>query len=58
MGGPGSTPNWLAWQMSLAFDAPVLILDEAGSHQELLAMRGIYHRLYELQFTARGAMLA
>ena len=25
-------------------------LREAGTHQELLAMRGIYHRLYELQY--------
>ncbi|MEQ1574768.1 MAG: ABC transporter ATP-binding protein [Vicinamibacterales bacterium] len=29
-------------------------LRESGSHQELLAGRGIYHRLYELQFKARG----
>jgi ATP-binding cassette subfamily B protein len=26
-------------------------LRESGTHQELLAMRGIYHRLYQLQFT-------
>ena len=25
-------------------------LREAGSHQELLARRGIYHKLYQLQF--------
>ena len=25
-------------------------LREAGTHQELLAMRGVYHRLYQLQF--------
>ena len=25
-------------------------LRESGTHQELLAQRGIYHRLYELQF--------
>ena len=25
-------------------------LREAGSHQELLAKRGLYHRLYQLQF--------
>ncbi len=25
---------------------------ELGTHQELLALRGIYHRLYELQFQA------
>ena len=25
-------------------------LREAGTHQELLALRGIYHRLYELQY--------
>jgi ATP-binding cassette, subfamily B, multidrug efflux pump len=27
-------------------------LRESGTHQELLAMRGIYHRLYQLQFKA------
>lgn len=32
-------------------------LRESGTHQELLAMRGIYHRLYELQFKY-GAMAA
>ena len=26
-------------------------LRESGTHQELLAIRGIYHRLYQLQFT-------
>src|SRR5262249_24366518 len=26
------------------------VLRESGTHQELLAMRGIYHRLYRLQF--------
>jgi ATP-binding cassette subfamily B protein len=25
-------------------------LRESGTHQELLAQRGIYHRLYELQY--------
>jgi ATP-binding cassette subfamily B protein len=29
-------------------------LRESGTHQELLARRGIYHRLYELQFKERG----
>jgi ATP-binding cassette subfamily B protein len=36
-------------------------LREAGTHQELLAARGIYHRLYRLQFEARersGAQLS
>jgi ATP-binding cassette subfamily B protein len=28
-------------------------LRESGSHQELLAERGIYHRLYQLQFKDR-----
>jgi ATP-binding cassette subfamily B protein len=28
-------------------------LRESGTHQELLAVRGIYHRLYQLQFEAR-----
>src|SRR5262245_22213165 len=30
-------------------------LRESGTHQELLAMRGIYHRLYQLQFTTEDA---
>jgi ATP-binding cassette subfamily B protein len=30
-------------------------LREAGTHQELLALRGIYHRLYELQFESATA---
>jgi ATP-binding cassette subfamily B protein len=30
-------------------------LREQGTHQELLAQRGIYHRLYELQFKDRAA---
>jgi ATP-binding cassette, subfamily B, multidrug efflux pump len=29
-------------------------LREAGTHQELLAQRGIYHRLYELQYQAHA----
>jgi ATP-binding cassette subfamily B protein len=29
-------------------------LRETGTHQELLASRGIYHRLYELQFKEKG----
>ena len=29
-------------------------LREAGTHQELLAARGIYHRLYQLQFESAG----
>jgi ATP-binding cassette subfamily B multidrug efflux pump len=29
-------------------------LRESGTHQELLAARGIYHRLYQLQFEAAG----
>jgi ATP-binding cassette subfamily B protein len=28
-------------------------LRESGTHQELLARRGIYHRLYRLQFETR-----
>ena len=27
-------------------------LVEAGSHRDLLAQRGVYHRLYELQYRA------
>jgi ABC-type multidrug transport system fused ATPase/permease subunit len=30
-------------------------LREAGTHQELLAARGIYHRLYQLQFKQPAA---
>jgi ATP-binding cassette subfamily B protein len=30
-------------------------LREAGTHQELLAARGIYHRLYQLQFESAAA---
>jgi ATP-binding cassette subfamily B multidrug efflux pump len=30
-------------------------LRESGSHQELLAQRGIYHRLYQLQFKNGGS---
>jgi ATP-binding cassette subfamily B multidrug efflux pump len=30
-------------------------LREQGTHQELLAQRGIYHRLYQLQFKDRAA---
>ena len=29
-------------------------LRESGTHQELLAARGIYHRLYQLQFQSTG----
>ena len=29
-------------------------LRESGTHQELLAMRGIYHRLYELQYQSHA----
>jgi ATP-binding cassette subfamily B multidrug efflux pump len=29
-------------------------LRESGTHQELLLARGIYHRLYRLQFESRG----
>jgi ATP-binding cassette, subfamily B, multidrug efflux pump len=32
-------------------------LREAGTHQELLAARGIYHRLYQLQFESAGVTL-
>ena len=31
-------------------------LREAGTHQELLAARGIYHRLYQLQFESTAAI--
>ena len=31
------------------------VLRESGTHQELLAQRGIYHRLYQLQFARRVA---
>jgi hypothetical protein len=29
---------------------------ETGTHQELLALGGIYHRLYELQFAGDGRL--
>jgi ATP-binding cassette subfamily B protein len=32
-------------------------LRESGTHQELLAQRGIYHRLYQLQFKDKGKEL-
>jgi ATP-binding cassette subfamily B protein len=32
----------------IVFDHDVLV--EAGTHEELLARRGRYHRLYELQY--------
>jgi len=31
-------------------------LRESGTHQELLAARGIYHRLYQLQFESNAAL--
>ena len=33
-------------------------LREAGTHQELLALRGIYHRLYELQYQPHTSVAA
>ena len=30
-------------------------LRESGSHQELLAQRGLYERLYQLQYRDQGA---
>jgi ATP-binding cassette subfamily B protein len=33
------------------------VLREAGTHQELLAERGIYHRLYQLQFQDKGQLV-
>jgi ATP-binding cassette subfamily B protein len=30
-------------------------LRESGKHQELVGQRGIYHRLYQLQFAAAGS---
>ena len=32
------------------------VLREAGTHQELLAARGIYYRLFELQYAQRGGV--
>jgi ATP-binding cassette subfamily B protein len=31
------------------------VVREAGTHQELLAMRGIYYKLFELQYKTKGA---
>jgi ATP-binding cassette subfamily B protein len=33
------------------------VLRESGTHQELLAHRGIYHRLYQLQFQDKGQLV-
>jgi len=52
----GRTTIAIAHRLSTIQDMDVILvlhkgeLREAGTHQELLARRGIYHRLYELQF--------
>ncbi len=57
----GRTTLAIAHRLSTIQDMDVILvlhkgeLRESGSHQELLARRGIYHRLYELQFGATGA---
>src|SRR5205814_9396698 len=33
------------------------VLREAGTHQELLAARGIYHKLFQLQYNKEGSRL-
>ena len=32
------------------------VLRESGTHQELLAERGIYFKLFELQYKSNGAL--
>jgi ATP-binding cassette subfamily B protein len=50
----------LSFARALAFDPRVLVLDkgqlrESGTHQELLAQRGIYFKLFELQYKGGAA---
>jgi ATP-binding cassette subfamily B protein len=55
----GRTTIAIAHRLSTIQDMDVILvlhkgeLREAGTHQELLAHRGIYHRLYQLQFKDR-----
>ena len=57
----GRTTNAIAHRLSTIQDMDRILvmhrgeLREAGTHQELLALRGIYHRLYELQFDSTTA---
>ncbi|MGI8671346.1 MAG: ABC transporter ATP-binding protein [Luteitalea sp.] len=52
----GRTTLAIAHRLSTIQDMDLILvlhrgeLREAGTHQQLLAMRGIYHRLYELQY--------
>src|SRR5690606_24806907 len=52
----GRTTLAIAHRLSTVQDMDLILvlhrghLREAGTHQELLARRGIYHRLYQLQF--------
>lgn len=56
----GRTTLAIAHRLSTIQDMDVILvlhkgeLRESGTHQELLARRGIYHRLYELQFGGAG----
>jgi ATP-binding cassette subfamily B protein len=57
----GRTTIAIAHRLSTIQDMDLILvlhrgeLREVGTHQELLARRGIYRRLYELQFAGRGA---
>jgi ATP-binding cassette subfamily B protein len=52
----GRTTIAIAHRLSTIQDMDTILvlhrgeLREAGSHQELLARRGVYHKLYQLQF--------
>jgi ATP-binding cassette subfamily B protein len=56
----GRTTIAIAHRLSTIQDMDAILvlhkgeLREAGTHQELLERRGIYHRLYQLQYTERG----
>lgn len=56
----GRTTIAIAHRLSTIQDMDLILvlhrgeLREAGTHQELLAMRGIYHRLYDLQYQSQA----
>ena len=58
----GRTTIAIAHRLSTIQDMDLILvlhkgeLRESGTHQELLAARGIYHRLYQLQFESAAAL--